>query len=154
MISISYSRITLGDVATKLQLDSAEDAEYIVAKVGVRVDMAAAIHSVCSCLSFRYSSLHKAIRDGVIDATIDHEGGFVQSRENVDVYATSQPLDAFHKRIDFCLQLHNEAVKAMRFPPNAYRRFLESADERRERELMEAELMAEVEEDAEGQGKC
>jgi 26S proteasome regulatory subunit N3 len=33
MISLSYSRISLVDVAEKLQLDSAEEAEFIVAKV-------------------------------------------------------------------------------------------------------------------------
>ena len=33
IISLSYSRISLADIAQKLQLDSAEDAEYIVAKV-------------------------------------------------------------------------------------------------------------------------
>lgn len=35
IISLSYSRISLADIAEKLQLDSAEDAEYIVAKVHV-----------------------------------------------------------------------------------------------------------------------
>lgn len=34
MISLSYSRIALADIAQKLQLDSPEDAEFIVAKVG------------------------------------------------------------------------------------------------------------------------
>lgn len=34
MISLSYSRISLADIAQKLQLDSPEDAEFIVAKVG------------------------------------------------------------------------------------------------------------------------
>ena len=34
MINLSYSRISLADVARKLQLDSSEDAEFIVAKVG------------------------------------------------------------------------------------------------------------------------
>jgi 26S proteasome regulatory subunit N3 len=33
MISLSYARISFSDVAQKLQLDSPEDAEYIVAKV-------------------------------------------------------------------------------------------------------------------------
>ena len=33
MISLSYSRISLEDIAEKLKLDSAIDAEYIVAKV-------------------------------------------------------------------------------------------------------------------------
>ena len=32
-ISVAYSRISLVDVAKKLNLDSSEDAEYIVAKV-------------------------------------------------------------------------------------------------------------------------
>ena len=48
MINVSYARISLSDIAQKLQLDSPEDAEYIVAK---------------------------AIRDNVIDATINHKEG-------------------------------------------------------------------------------
>lgn len=36
MISLSYSRISLADIAQKLQLDSPEDAEFIVAKVNRR----------------------------------------------------------------------------------------------------------------------
>lgn len=32
-ISLSYSRISLKDICLKLQLDTEEDAEYIVAKV-------------------------------------------------------------------------------------------------------------------------
>ena len=32
-ISLAYSRISLADVAKKLELDSAEDAEFICAKV-------------------------------------------------------------------------------------------------------------------------
>ncbi|KAF9433517.1 26S proteasome non-ATPase regulatory subunit [Entomortierella beljakovae] len=89
MISLSYSRISLRDVCLKLHLDSEEDAEYIVAK---------------------------AIRDGVIDATIDHEKGYMRSKENVDIYSTNEPQHAFHQRISFCLKLHNDSVKAMRFP--------------------------------------
>jgi 26S proteasome regulatory subunit N3 len=33
MISLSYSKISLEEIASKLQLDSPEDAEFIVAKV-------------------------------------------------------------------------------------------------------------------------
>ncbi|XP_017488435.1 PREDICTED: 26S proteasome non-ATPase regulatory subunit 3-like, partial [Rhagoletis zephyria] len=90
MINLSYSRIYLKDIAEKLMLDNVEDAEYIVSK---------------------------AIRDGVIEATIDHERGFMQSKETSDIYCTSEPLDAFHSRISFCLDIHNQSVKAMRFPP-------------------------------------
>ncbi|CAJ0756572.1 8763_t:CDS:10 [Entrophospora sp. SA101] len=85
MISLSYSRISLRDICFKLHLDSEEDAEYIVAK---------------------------AIRDGVIDATLDHEKGFMKSKENADIYSTNEPQIAFHQRISFCLNLHNESVKA------------------------------------------
>lgn len=33
----------------------------------------------------------KAIRDGVIDAVIDHDNGWIKSQELVDVYATDEP---------------------------------------------------------------
>src|ERR1700730_5775033 len=48
MISLSYSRISLRDICIKLHLDGEEDAEFIVAK---------------------------SIKDGVIDAVLDHDGG-------------------------------------------------------------------------------
>ena len=35
MINLSYSRISLSDIAQKLQLDSPEDAEFIVAKASI-----------------------------------------------------------------------------------------------------------------------
>ncbi|CAD6965545.1 unnamed protein product, partial [Tilletia laevis] len=73
MISLAYSRISLKDITQKLNLESEEDAEYIVAK---------------------------AIRDGVVGATsggrgggaggwaglgggsrVDHEHGIMETRE-------------------------------------------------------------------------
>ncbi|XP_071320102.1 26S proteasome non-ATPase regulatory subunit 3 isoform X1 [Trachinotus anak] len=120
MISLSYSRISLADIAQKLQLDSPEDAEFIVAK---------------------------AIRDGVIEASINHEKGFVQSKETMDIYGTREPQLAFHQRISFCLDIHNMSVKAMRFPPKAYNKDLESAEERREREQQDLEFAKEMAED-------
>lgn len=51
-INISYSKISMADVAAKLSLESVEETEQIVAK---------------------------AIRDGVIDATINHDEQFLQS---------------------------------------------------------------------------
>nr|CAG4649210.1 EOG090X03QW [Scapholeberis mucronata] len=123
-ISLSYSRISLADIAQKLMLDSAEDAEFIVAK---------------------------AIRDGVIEAWLDHDGKFMQSKESIDVYSTREPQLAFHQRITFCLQIHNQSVKAMRFPPKAYNKDLESAEERREREQQDLEYAKEMaEEDDDG----
>lgn len=94
-VNLSYSRIHLADVCAKLHLDSAEDAEFIVAK---------------------------AIRDGVIDASLDHASRTLQSRASPDVYSSQEPLEAFHRRISFCLNLHNDAVMAMRFPAAAPKR--------------------------------
>ncbi|KAK8926059.1 putative 26S proteasome non-ATPase regulatory subunit 3 [Platanthera zijinensis] len=124
-ISVSYSRISLPDVAKKLRLDSSNpvaDAESIVAK---------------------------AIRDGSIDATIDHVNGWMISKETGDIYSTNEPQIAFHSRIAFCLNMHNEAVKALRFPPNSHKE-KESAEKRRERQQQEQELanhIAEEEDD-------
>jgi len=123
-ISLAYSRITFADIATKLLLDSPEDAEFIVAK---------------------------AIRDGVIEAVLDHDSGTMSSKDTSDVYATREPQIAFNQRIEFCLDLHNHSVKAMRFPPKSYNKELESAEDRREREAQDLELakeMAEEDDDA------
>jgi len=92
-ISVSYSRISLGDVASLLGLDrSQKDTECIVAK---------------------------AIRDGAVDATLEHDSGCMVSNQVLDIYATYEPQHAFHARVTFCLDLHNEAMKAMRFEPKA-----------------------------------
>ena len=37
MMSLSYSKISLDAIASKLQLDSAVDAEFIVAKVNMKI---------------------------------------------------------------------------------------------------------------------
>ncbi|KAL3539103.1 hypothetical protein ACH5RR_002469 [Cinchona calisaya] len=121
-ISISYSRISLADVAKKLQLDSSDpvaDAESIVAK---------------------------AIRDGAIDATLDHANGWMVSKETGDIYSTNEPQIAFNSRIAFCLNMHNEAVRALRFPPNSHKE-KESAEKRRERQQQEQELAKHIAEE-------
>ena len=84
MMSLSYARISLRDICLRLGLKSEESAEYIVAK---------------------------AIRDGVIEATLDHERGYMKSKDVGEVYATREPGDAFHERIKACLNLHDESVK-------------------------------------------
>jgi len=56
-------------------------------------------------------------------------------------------MNAFHQRITFCLDLHNQSVKAMRFPPKSYNKDLESAEERREREAQELESAKEIAEE-------
>jgi len=119
-VALSYSRISLADVADKLQLDSPEDAEYIIAK---------------------------AIHDGVIEATIDHEKGYMQSNDSANVYGTNEPLKAYHERIRFCLDIHNHSIKAMRFPPKSYNDNLEDAQKQREREQQDLEYAKEIAEE-------
>jgi 26S proteasome regulatory subunit N3 len=38
-------------------------------------------------------------------------------------------MNTFHQRIDFCLNLHNESVKALRYPDGAHKKALEEAAE-------------------------
>ncbi|PPS07332.1 hypothetical protein GOBAR_AA13316 [Gossypium barbadense] len=118
-ISISYSRISLVDVAKKLRLDSVADAESIVAK---------------------------AIRDGAIDAILDHASRCMLSKETGDIYSMTEPQTVFNSRIAFCLNMHNEAVRALRFPPNSHKE-KESAEKRRERQQQEQELAKHIAEE-------
>ncbi|CAK7905718.1 26S proteasome regulatory subunit Rpn3p [[Candida] anglica] len=92
IISLSYSKISLKDICIKLHLDSEESTEYIVSK---------------------------AIRDGVIEASINHEHGYMQSKELLDIYSTKLPQQAFNQRIKFCLSLHSDSVKSMRYPSDS-----------------------------------
>lgn len=85
----------------------------------------------------------KAIRDGVIDAVLDHENGWMQSNEVSNVYATDEPQRYFHNRINFCLEMHNEAVRAMRYPADAYKK----PKKPEEPEKSEEELAKEIEEE-------
>ena len=141
MMSLSYARISLRDICIRLSLPGEETAEYIVAK---------------------------AIRDGVIEATLDHENGYMKSKETGDIYATREPGEAFHDRIRACLDLHDESVKvsissirhkpqanniqAMRFPMNQHRLELKNAQEARERERELAKEIVEGEMDDDDAG--
>lgn len=82
-LSLSYSRISLRDICIRLHLDSEEDAEYIVGK---------------------------AIRDGVMEGKIIHEKGWVECGGGKGGYGP-EVSDNFERRIDFCLELHNESIK-------------------------------------------
>lgn len=105
-INLSYSSISLQDICTKLGLESEQDAAGVVAK---------------------------AIVDGVIDATIDYDKKCVSSQQKHDIYTSCEPQKAFHKRISFCLQMHNDTVKAMAYPDENDNKE-EDPEKRRERE--------------------
>eukprot|EP00930_Biecheleria_cincta_P103510 TRINITY_DN954_c1_g1_i1.p1 TRINITY_DN954_c1_g1~~TRINITY_DN954_c1_g1_i1.p1 ORF type:complete len:513 (+),score=132.78 TRINITY_DN954_c1_g1_i1:197-1735(+) len=119
-ISLSYSKISLQDICTKLGLESPQDAAGVVAK---------------------------AVVDGVIDVTIDYEGQFVQSNQKNELYSSCEPQKALHKRIAFCLQMHNDAVKAMAYPDENENKDGEGAEEKREREKRELADMGDEDDD-------
>lgn len=108
-ISLSYSRISFADIAAKLRIDTAQDAEYMCAK---------------------------AIRDGVIEATLDHDNGFLASSTSGNVYSTTLPQEQFHQRIEFCLSVHNDAVRSMQYPPKGYK---DKSEAEREKKAKEAD---------------
>jgi 26S proteasome regulatory subunit N3 len=68
------------------------------------------------------------------------------SKETGDIYSTNEPQLAFNSRIAFCLNMHNEAVRALRFPPNSHKE-KESAEKRRERQQQEQELAKHIAEE-------
>jgi len=116
-INLSYSSISLKDICAKLGLESEQDAAGVVAK---------------------------AIVDGVIDATIDFDNQCVKSQQKHDVYSSCEPQKAFHKRISFCLQMHNDTVKAMAYPDENDNKDEEDPEKRREREK---EQLANIDDD-------
>jgi 26S proteasome regulatory subunit N3 len=116
-VAAAYSCIRFADVAVKLRLGSAEDAEFLCAK---------------------------AVRDGVLDAMLDNTAGTLVSRAAANPYNSSEPQAAFHRRISFLLDVHHEAQRSMRYPAKAARPDLETAEERRKREEEEQDLLERI----------
>merc|ERR1719373_822345 len=113
-ISISYSRIRLEDVAKKLGLESAVEAEYIVGK---------------------------AIRDGVIDAVIDHRAQVMRSTEISSVYSTAAPQLQLDKRVQYCLSLYQQCVKALRHEDEVKEEAKEETEEGQSVEQLVQEIL-------------
>jgi 26S proteasome regulatory subunit N3 len=51
-------------------------------------------------------------------------------------------MNAFHQRIEFCLKVHNEAVKAMRYPPKKYNEELETAQVRQRHDSIKIDRLS------------
>lgn len=88
----AYVRIPLADVCARMAFDSPADAEWAVAK---------------------------AVRDGVVDATIDCDAQCVVAGTAADIYSSAEPAAALRKRIDALNAVHDDAVRSMRFAPGA-----------------------------------
>jgi len=122
-VALAYTRISLADVASKIGLEgSSSDVASVVAKV---------------------------IRDGgegMEEAYIDHASGCLCSRGAPNVYGTRSPAAQFHDRTMFLMDVHNEALRAMRFPAKAGDDG-ETEEQRRERRLAESELATAIAEE-------
>merc|ERR1711881_233243 len=120
-IATSYSRISLAELSSKLHLDNADDAEFIVAK---------------------------AIKDGVIEAEIDHQNKWMISHDSDNIYVTKTPQQIFQERIDFCFDINRQSILAMRYPDKDSRLDnLLGNEQMREREKEETELAKELAEE-------
>lgn len=93
-LTAAYSRLTIRDIAERLQLPfttqaDVADAEMIVAK---------------------------AVGDGVVDAVIDTEHGVLTARRSGELFASSIPQRQLVTRIAYCLDVHSQAMQLLRYP--------------------------------------
>ncbi|KAL3229762.1 26S proteasome regulatory subunit RPN3 [Nakaseomyces bracarensis] len=110
IISLTYKKISLKDICMKLHLESEQTAEYMVSR---------------------------AIRDGVIEAKVNHEEGYIETSEVNNTYDTKDPQNVFDERIRFVNKLHDESVVAMRYPEDKKK----GSKKNDEDEFMEGELL-------------
>lgn len=117
-LSVAYSRIPLVDVQHKLCLPSVEDAAFV---------------------------LLKAIKDGVIEGEINHAEGYLQSALVPNPYYTTEPQRAFDERIQLMNALHDDCLRAMRYPQGIPKKATPTGDlpAATEEELMEEYMDAE-----------
>ncbi|KAI6183118.1 26S proteasome non-ATPase regulatory subunit 3 [Aphelenchoides bicaudatus] len=122
-ISLAYSRIPIKEIAAKLQLPNEAEAEYVIAK-----------------------AIHDKIVDAIITVDPKTSSHYMQTVNAEDIYRTTEPQFAFDTRIRNCLDLHNLAVKALRYPENK-KQDEGKTEQQRERELLELELASEMPDD-------
>ena len=84
--------------------------------------------------------VEKAIKEKTIDGCITYDRKtqerYLQSSESQDVYRTTEPQFTFDTRIRSCLEMHNVAVKALRYPSDQKNGDVESIEQQREREIL------------------
>lgn len=84
--------------------------------------------------------VEKAIKDQTISGVIEYEtkdeSRYLRSNEATDVYHTIEPQLTYDSRIKNCMNLHNAAVKALRYPSHTKNTDIESIEKQREREIL------------------
>ncbi|KAM0683744.1 26S proteasome non-ATPase regulatory subunit [Mitosporidium daphniae] len=92
LVSLAYSRISLGDIALKLHINSEkEQLEFLIVQ---------------------------AISDGILKGNI--EDGVLLTQPTSNVYATSEPQKTLASRTVFCLKAKGSAQSALRYPQETY----------------------------------
>ena len=97
--------ISFADIASKLRIDTAQDASTCARRLFVMV----------------------------IEATLNHDNGCLESNTSGNVYSTTLPQEQFHQRIDFCLSVHNDAVRSMLLQRVTRTRLMKSGRKKRRR---------------------
>lgn len=69
----------------------------------------------------------------------------MKSKDLPDVYTSNDPQNILNKRVKFCMDLHNDALKALEFPPKEDKRDFGDLDE--ERSTKEEDILASLMED-------
>ncbi|KAJ4458808.1 putative 26S proteasome non-ATPase regulatory subunit 3 [Paratrimastix pyriformis] len=82
---------------------------------------------------------HNAIREGVVQATINHETGFLHALPQEDLYQTFAPEQMMHKRITQCIEARTDLLKSLRYL-GVRDRDEEDEQARKEREELEQEV--------------
>jgi len=109
-INLSYSQISFDDIRQKLNLGESLDVGLIIAK---------------------------ALKDGVISGEINSAERVLVIKEKSDVYSTNDPQINYQKRISYCMNLHDAAVKALTYPNEKDKKKEEEEEEDDEDDLLQ-----------------
>jgi len=104
--NITYTQLSLQQIAQKLKLDENSDIESIVVK---------------------------AISDGVIEGRIskstDNKVGPILISEIASLFLHNSVQESFHKRISFANSIYTDAVKSLRFAANSHKSIAEHGND-------------------------
>ena len=114
----SYLRISFADIRSKLGLNMEAEAKTLV---------------------------YEALRQGIIEGHVNDVDGCFESKPAADLYASRVPQESFNARASTLRDLHNDAIRAMRFSSAQAAAIGKKAEEEGgdEHRPTEAELMEE-----------
>lgn len=100
-INSSYNQISFDDVKVKQGLaGSSDNMNWMLSGKDIDIGLVIA----------------KALKDKVITGEINSEARILIIKDNKDIYSTSEPQINCQKRINYCLNIHDAAVKALQYP--------------------------------------